>query len=120
MTTEPPAQSADAGDARPDATIVRIGQAKVRPMLSWVGKRPLGEVRAFPAQLVSGFEPVAREGAVSGEVDWSDWPSRFDRGGLLFHVYDIAVDPSSMLPVAVRITDMLGEEVLVVEARSAG
>jgi DNA modification methylase len=64
---------------------VRIGQAKGRPMLSWVGKRPLREVRAFPAQLAERFAPQAPEGAASTAVDWSDWPERFDRGGLLFH-----------------------------------
>ena len=64
---------------------VRIDQAKGRPMLSWVGKRPLREVRAFPAQLVERFAPEAPAGAVSDAVDWSDWPERFDRGGLLFH-----------------------------------
>ena len=31
---------------------VKISAAKGRPMLSWVGKRPLFHVRAFPAQLV--------------------------------------------------------------------
>ena len=71
---------------RPSGTErVRIGQAKGRPMLSWVGKRPLREVRAFPAQLVERFAPEAPAGAVSQAVDWSDWPERFDRGGLLFH-----------------------------------
>lgn len=64
---------------------VRVGQAKGRPMLSWVGKRPLREVRSFPAQLVSRFAPEAPADAVSDAVDWSEWPARFDRGGLLFH-----------------------------------
>jgi hypothetical protein len=61
---------------------VKISQAKGRPMLSWVGKRPLREVRTYPAQLVERF---GVEGEVSESVDWSDWPARFDRGGLLFH-----------------------------------
>ena len=51
-------------------------------MLSWVGKRPLREVRAFPAQLVERF---GANGSVNPEVDWSDWPDRSERGGLLFH-----------------------------------
>ena len=63
---------------------VRITQAKGRPMLSWVGKRPLREVRAFPAQLVERYAPEAPAG-VTAEVDWSGWPDRYDRGGLLFH-----------------------------------
>jgi hypothetical protein len=76
-------------DERPPRTsasiAVHVGQAKGRPMLSWVGKRPLREVRSFPAQLVSRFVPEAPAGAVSDSVDWSDWPAPFDRGGLLFH-----------------------------------
>ncbi len=54
-------------------------------MLSWVGKRPLREVRSFPAQLVERFAPPTPAGVVSDAVDWSDWPDRFDRSGLLFH-----------------------------------
>jgi adenine-specific DNA-methyltransferase len=61
---------------------VKVAAAKGRPMLSWVGKRPLREVRAFPAQLVERF---GADGPVSPEVDWSDWPDRYNRGGLLFH-----------------------------------
>ena len=55
-------------------------------MLSWVGKRPLREVRAFPAQLIERFSASpGAEGAIGPEVDWSDWPDRYERGGLLFH-----------------------------------
>ena len=54
-------------------------------MLSWVGKRPLREVRSFPAQLVERFAPPTPVGVVSDEVDWNDSPDRSDRGGLLFH-----------------------------------
>ena len=68
-----------------DGTYVPIAKAKGRPMLQWVGKRPLCEVRSFPAQLVERFAPAAPAGAASAEVDWSGWPDRFDRGGLLFH-----------------------------------
>ncbi|TAL07166.1 MAG: site-specific DNA-methyltransferase, partial [Chloroflexota bacterium] len=68
------------GEAR-----VPIAKAKGRPMLQWVGKRPLREVRSFPAQLVERFASTARAGAASADVDWSGWPDRFDRGGLLFH-----------------------------------
>ena len=63
-------------------TTVKVAQAKGRPMLSWVGKRPLREVRTYPAQVVERF---AVDGEASAAVDWSDWPARFDRGGLLFH-----------------------------------
>lgn len=61
---------------------VKITAAKGRPMLSWVGKRPLREVRAYPAQLVERF---SADGSVSDAVDWTGWPDRYDRGGLLFH-----------------------------------
>lgn len=36
---------------------IRIGKAKGRPMLNWVGKRPLDFVKGFPAQLVEVFDP---------------------------------------------------------------
>lgn len=51
-------------------------------MLSWVGKRPLREVRAFPSQLVERIAPDAPAGVVAAEVDRSEWPERFDRAGL--------------------------------------
>jgi len=70
---------------RPEGTPVQVARAKGRPMLSWVGKRPLREVRAFPSQLVSRFAPGLPDGVVAPDVDWSDCPEKFDRGGLLFH-----------------------------------
>jgi DNA modification methylase len=51
-------------------------------MLTWVGKRPLRHVVAFPAQHVETFEPVG--GTANGGL-WSDWPASYPRGGLLFH-----------------------------------
>ncbi|MCX6907804.1 MAG: site-specific DNA-methyltransferase, partial [Verrucomicrobia bacterium] len=51
-------------------TTVNITAAKGRPMLSWVGKRPLRHVTAFPAQHVENFNPA---GEPSG------------KGCLLFH-----------------------------------
>ena len=59
---------------------VKVTPAKGRPMLVWVGKRPLKTVTAFPAQQVEAYSSVD---AVQG--DWSDWPSAYPRGGLLFH-----------------------------------
>src|SRR5437867_6500018 len=50
---------------------VTITAAKGRPMLTWVGKRPLRHVVAFPAQLVETFDPAG------------DAAKR--TGGLLFH-----------------------------------
>ncbi len=68
------------------ATSVKVAAAKGRPMLSWVGKRPLREVRAFPAKLIERFGASGGDGgAIGPEVDWSDWPDRYERGGLLFH-----------------------------------
>ena len=48
---------------------VQIAEAKGRPMLHWVGKRPLDHVTAFPAQLVETFNPPAKNSAplISGE-----------------------------------------------------
>ncbi len=43
--------------APPKQTTVNITAAKGRPMLSWVGKRPLRHVTAFPAQHVETFNP---------------------------------------------------------------
>jgi hypothetical protein len=156
---------------RSEGERVEVARAKGRPMLSWVGKRPLREVQAFPSQLVERFAPDTPDGIVAGDVDWTDWPERFDRGGLLFHgdnkevlahllatgfrgkvdlvyidppfdsgadgdVFDVdlvdmparrsdVVDgtydldaPAGDRLAAVRITDMLGEEILVVENRS--
>jgi adenine-specific DNA-methyltransferase len=34
-----------------DDNQIKIANAKGRPMLTWVGKRPLTSVRAYPAQL---------------------------------------------------------------------
>ena len=59
--------------------IVQIGEAKGRPMLHWVGKRPLDYVTAFPAQLVERFNPLSQE---TSEV--SKTSEVFD-GNLLFH-----------------------------------
>ena len=56
--------------APPKQTTVNITAAKGRPMLSWVGKRPLRHVTAFPAQHVDNFNPT---GEPTG------------KGGLLFH-----------------------------------
>lgn len=37
---------------------VQIAEAKGRPMLHWVGKRPLSYVKAFPAQEIERFDPT--------------------------------------------------------------
>lgn len=43
---------------------VKISKAKGRPMLTWVGKRPLTQIKAFPAQLIESFA-VDRPGSES-------------------------------------------------------
>jgi DNA modification methylase len=62
---------------------VEIKPAKGRPMLSWVGKKPLRDVIAYPAQLVETFAP---EHALKPDKNlWKDWTEKFPKGGLLFH-----------------------------------
>ena len=76
------AQSVALEKPAPDKAKVKITAAKGRPMLFWVGKRPLAyvtafPVTAFPAQHVETFD-------LGGQGDWSDWPAAYPRGGLLF------------------------------------
>jgi DNA modification methylase len=61
---------------------VGVGEAKGRPQLTWVGKRPLRSIPALPAQEMERFMV---DGAASTVVDWSAWPSTYGQGGLLFH-----------------------------------
>jgi DNA modification methylase len=63
---------------------VTIRAAKGRPMLSWVGKRPLRQVTAFPAQAVEQYEARLENGH-NKAAGWSDWPEEYPKGGLLFH-----------------------------------
>jgi len=61
----------------PKPTEVKIGAAKGRPMLQWVGKKPLNRVTAFPAQLVETFDPkgeldTAKAQAASGNLYYGD------------------------------------------------
>jgi len=50
----------------PEKQTVQIAEAKGRPMLHWVGKRPLDYVTAFPAQLVEAFNPTGEETNAQG------------------------------------------------------
>lgn len=71
----PPAEPAPAPpepEAKP-ATL-KIAPAKGRPMLHWVGKKPLARVTAFPAQAIEAFDPI-------GE---STGPARAN-GGRFYH-----------------------------------
>jgi DNA modification methylase len=73
---------------------IEISAAKGRPMLVWVGKRPLRQVIAFPAQHIESFNAQssisAKGGCASGADNrqssiWSDWPRSYPHSGLLFH-----------------------------------
>lgn len=68
----------------PPKVDVPITAAKGRPMLTWVGKRPLRHVTAFPAQLVETFGRSEKSGGAPRDR-WGDWPDRYPRAGLLFH-----------------------------------
>ena len=54
---------------------VKIRKAKGRPMLTWVGKRPLSTVKAYPAQHIEGFNAAPPEFENSSEYQ-NDWPDR--------------------------------------------
>lgn len=72
-------------------TEITVSRAKGRPMLSWVGKKPLGRVTAFPAQHVESFsaqdaaKPQPATSASTSTVDWAKWPQDLPQGGLLYH-----------------------------------
>ena len=67
---------------------VKITPAKGRPMLTWVGKRPLSYVTAFPAQHVETFGsvgaglalPRAQQAAPLRDTTiWRDWPTAYPK-----------------------------------------
>lgn len=67
-------------------TEVKVGRAKGRPMLSWVGKKPLGRVTAFPAQHIERFSADdAAHPLPPSSANWSHWPKDLPQGGLLYH-----------------------------------
>src|SRR5256885_1457080 len=65
-----PAPAAAPPKAAPARTgqAVKVTAAKGRPMLVWVGKRPLTHVTAFPAQHVEQFSAVNAVTCVSGRL----------------------------------------------------
>lgn len=65
---------------------ISITQAKGRPMLIWVGKRPITRVTPYPAQHVESSDPtgVFSKPPLEPEL-WQDWPHQYPKGGLLFH-----------------------------------
>jgi len=64
---------------------VTVAKAKGRPMLTWVGKKPLARVKAYPAQAVERFDASGGMQLPLQAVDWSDWPKDLPHGGLLYH-----------------------------------
>lgn len=54
-------------------------------MITWIGKRPLRNVIAYPAQLVETFTINSGNKLINPDVNWSDWPQGFPKSGLLFH-----------------------------------
>jgi DNA modification methylase len=64
---------------------VTVSKAKGRPMLTWVGKKPLARVRAYPAQAIERFDATAGQPVPLQTADWSDWPKDLPTGGLLHH-----------------------------------
>jgi DNA modification methylase len=63
---------------------VQIKPAKGRPMLTWVGKRPLRNVIAYPAQLVEKYGTENKTAYLQPGL-WHDWPVDYPKGGVLFH-----------------------------------
>jgi DNA modification methylase len=61
---------------------VAVSEAKGRPLLTWVGKRPIREVIALPAQEVERF---TLEGPLAQGMAADDWPTSYQPGGHLFH-----------------------------------
>jgi adenine-specific DNA-methyltransferase len=64
---------------------VTVAKAKGRPMLTWVGKKPLARVKAYPAQAVERFDASGGKPLPLQAADWSDWPKNLPHGGLLYH-----------------------------------
>ncbi len=56
-----------AASVAPKPTEVKLSAAKGRPMLQWVGKKPLSRVTAFPAQLAETFDPSGELQTANGE-----------------------------------------------------
>lgn len=66
--------------------IYPVSSARGRPLLTWVGKRPLRHVTAFPAQHIETFAPLSpAERSGWADAFWRDWPDLYTKGGLLFH-----------------------------------
>jgi DNA modification methylase len=65
---------------------LKITPAKGRPMLSWVGKRPLNQVVGLPAQAMERFGALNEAGCTAIDPQrWQEWPPAYPKGGLLFY-----------------------------------
>ena len=64
---------------------VTVAKAKGRPMLTWVGKKPLARVTAYPAQAIDRFDAAPGQSLPLQSADWGDWPKDLPHGGLLYH-----------------------------------
>ncbi|WP_396267994.1 site-specific DNA-methyltransferase [Ideonella sp.] len=70
-----------------------VAKAKGRPMLTWVGKKPLGRLTAYPAQAIERFEAAPPAGHSSSNSSspapsstrWAGWPTSLPQAGLLYH-----------------------------------
>lgn len=81
----PKAAASSPKGSREKETRVEIKPAKGRPMLTWVGKKPLRTAIAYPAQLVETYGSPLPVGEGRGGEGWSDWPKDLPQTGLLFH-----------------------------------
>jgi len=63
-------------------TRVEIKPVKGREMLTWVGKKPLRQVSAYPAQLIESFNVGSKS---NKSETWADWSKDMPQAGLLFH-----------------------------------
>src|SRR5215469_13719179 len=65
---------------------MKITPARGRPMLNWVGKRPITSIVSRPAQLVETFEPIVEltQPEDKGSL-WEKWPATDPKSGLLFY-----------------------------------
>ncbi len=61
---------------------IKITPAKGRPMLNWVGKKPLDYVKGFPAQLVEVFDPL-KSGRIIKPPSYEELKGNWQN--LLFH-----------------------------------
>jgi len=61
---------------------IKITPAKGRPMLYWVGKKPLDYIKSFPAQLIEVFNPEGKAGQIENPT-YSELKDNWQN--LLFH-----------------------------------